>query len=241
MRNILVIAQSVIKELIRRKDFYFILALLLVIIIFSSSVSFGGESGFQRYFKEIGVTLAYAFSVLIAISFAARQIPEEVESKTVYVLLTHPLSRFQFIVGKFLGVFVVSAISFSVFYLILIASLIMRGDHTTPGVLLSEGYVLHLGLLAFMTSLTILFSLFLSTMANTSVALIIYFGAIWFGANIQAYIFLPHPELFDIKDRLVHSAEVIPAWVISFLLAYAVIYVTIFLTLTYLVFRKRNL
>ena len=56
MRNILVLARGVFKELIRRKDFYFILALLVVIILNSSSLSFGGESGFSRYFKEIGIS-----------------------------------------------------------------------------------------------------------------------------------------------------------------------------------------
>lgn len=241
MNKIFVIAGAVIRELVRRKDFYFILALLLVLILFASSASFGGESGFERFFKEIGITLAFSFSVLIAISFAARQIPEETESRTIYVLLTHPISRFQFILGKFLGVFLVAVISFSVFYLVLIASLLLRSDHNTPALLLAEGYLLHAALLAFMTSLTLLLSLFMSTMANTAISLIIYFGAVWFGANIQGYIFLPHPELLDIKDRLVHSVEVIPAWVIGSLVAYAAAYDMIFLTLAYLVFRKRNL
>ena len=241
MRNLITISQFVVKELIRRKDFYFILSLLLVMIFFASSASFGGEVGFSRYFKEIGLTLVYAFSVVIAVSFAARQIPDEVESKTAYVVLTRPLSRLQFIVGKFLGVFFISAVSFTVFYGVLIAALLMRNDHTTPPVLILEGYLLALALLSFMTSLTILLSLYLSAMANTSIALIVYLGSTWFGANVSAYIFLPHPELFDIKDRFVHSSEIIPAWVVSFLLVYAAIYTASFLMLGNLTFRKRNL
>jgi len=241
MRNICVIAHGVIKELFRRKDFYFIFMLLLVVILYSSSISFGGERGFQRYFKEIGVTLTYIFSVIIAVSFAARQIPQEVETKTVYVLLAHPLSRFQFIVGKYFGVLVISAASFSLFYFSFIISLFLRGDRSTPLILLLEGYVLHVLLLGLISSVTIFLSLYLSTMANTWISLVLYFGTNWFGANIGGYIFLPHPELFDIKERIVHSHDIIPVWVISFLTVYAAVYSLIFLTSSYLVFRKRNL
>ena len=76
-----------VKELIRRKDFYLIFALLLVIILYAAGVSFGGQRGFERYFREIGISFAYIFSVLIAILFAARQIPQEVETKTIYPVL----------------------------------------------------------------------------------------------------------------------------------------------------------
>jgi len=81
------------KELIRRKDFYLIFALLLVIMLYAAAISFGGERGFERYFREIGISLTYIFSVIIAIVFASRQIPQEIETKTIYPILAHPVSR----------------------------------------------------------------------------------------------------------------------------------------------------
>jgi hypothetical protein len=241
MANVLTIARGVFKELVRRKDIYLIFALLLIILAYSASLSFGGESNFQRYFKEIGISLAYIFSVIIAVTFASRQVPQEIDTKSIYYMLARPLSRFQFIVGKFLGVFAVSTASFFIFYAAYGASLLLRKDFSTPPVLFAEGFILHTLLLAFFSSLTILLSLFLSAASNAVISLVIYFGTNWFGATFPAYIYLPHPELLDIRDKIIHSWDIVPAWAMGFLALYALIYTTLFLLLSYAALRKRDL
>jgi len=241
MHTTLILARGVLKELIRRKDFYLIFFFLLVIICSSASLSFGGETGFQRYFKEIGISFAYIFSVVIAVTFASAQIPREIESKTIYPILAHPVSRGDFIIGKFLGVLFVAAASFTLFYAVFIGSLHVKGDLSTPPTLLMQGYLFHICLLSFFVALCLLFSLFLTTTANMGISLILYFATDWFGATLPNYIYLPHPELFDIKDKIIHTQDIIPAWAASFLVLYAVIYTALFLMLAYMVFKKRNL
>ncbi|MFA6321056.1 MAG: ABC transporter permease [Candidatus Omnitrophota bacterium] len=241
MKNIKVLGFAVLKELVRRKDFYLIFALLVVIIFYAAGVSFGGQKGFERYFREVGISFAYIFSVIIAIVFAARQIPQEVESKTIYPILAHPVSRGEFILGKFAGVLLVSVISFTLFYITILASFFLRGDFSSPPFLLLEGYVLHICLMSFFSSLAILLSLYLSTAVNTGITMMLYFAASWFGATFPAYIFLPHPELFDIKEKIIHTWDTVPVWAFFFLIVYAFIYTAIFLSLTYLGFRRRNL
>jgi ABC-type transport system involved in multi-copper enzyme maturation permease subunit len=241
MAKILILALSVIKELIRRKDFYLIFALLLVIILYAAGISFGGEKGFERYFREIGISFTYMFSVIIAIVFASRQIPQEIEMKTLYPLLAHPVSRGELILGKFLGVFSISIISFTLFYVTILAAFFLRGDFSSPPILLIEGYILHICTLSFFASLSILLSLYLSIAANVGVTTILYFGTNWFGATMPAYIFLPHPELFDIKEKIIHTWDTIPFWALSFLVVYALIYSSIFISLAYSSFKRRNL
>jgi Cu-processing system permease protein len=241
MRNVWILAKGVIKELLRRQDFYLIFALLLVIISYSATISFGGETGFMRYFKEIGISLVYIFSVVIAVTFAGRQLSQEIEAKTIYPILAHPVSRGQFIAGKFLGVLIIAAISFTLYYGAFIISILMRKDFSTPWPLYVEGYILQLCMLSFFIALAILLSLFLSAAANIGITLILYFAFTWFGASIPGYIFLPHPELFDIKEKIIHSWDVVPVWAMSFLVSYAAIYTAIFLCLGYLAFKDRNL
>ena len=241
MKRIAVLAGVVIKELIRRKDFYIIFALLLVIIFYVAGVSFGGSKGFERYFREIGISFTYIFSIIIAVIFASRQIPQEVETKTIYPILAHPVSRLELILGKFAGVMLISIISFTLFYGTILVSFFLRGDFSSPPLLLLEGYILSICLLAFFVSLSILLSLYLSTAANIVISAILYFATNWFGAGFPAYIFLPHPELFDIKEKIIHTWDVIPLWAVSFLVLYASIYTAIFISLTYLGFKRRNL
>ena len=179
--------------------------------------------------------------MIIAVTFAARQIPQEIEAKTVYPILAHPVSRGQFIMGKFCGVFFISAASFTVFYAVFMGSLFLKKDLSTPMLLMLEGYILHIFLLSFFVSLVILLSLFLSTAANAAVSLILYFASEWFGISVKGHLFLPHPEFFDIKEKIIHTRDIIPAWVMLFLTIYAVLYTALFLTSAYLAFRRRDL
>lgn len=241
MRNVMILAGTVVKEMIRRKDFYLIFALLVVIIVYAAGLSFGGEKGFERYYREIGISVAYIFSLIIAVVFASRQIPQEIEAKTIYSILAHPVSRAQFIAGKFFGVLLISVASFAMFYSVIIASFLLRSDFSSPPLLLFEGFILHACLLSFFASLSTLFSLYLSPAANAGISVIIYFATNWFGVKFPAYIFLPHPELFDIKEKIVHTWDVVSPWTLSFLVIYAVIYTSIFISLAYLGFKRRNL
>ncbi|MDO8525498.1 MAG: ABC transporter permease subunit [Candidatus Omnitrophota bacterium] len=251
MRNAIILAGSVIKELVRRKDFYLIFALLLVIIFYAAGISFGGEKGFERYFREVGISFAYIFSVIIAVVFASRQIPQEIETKTIYPILAHPVSRGEFILGKFLGALSISVISWTLFYGTIIAAFFLRGDFLSPPAphavswagpaLLLEGYILHICLLSFFVSLSILLSLYLSAAANVGISLIVYFATNWFGAGLPAYIFLPHPELFDIKEKIIHTWDAVPSWAFFFLIIYACVYTGIFILASYAGFKRRNL
>lgn len=241
MKKILAISGNVIKELLRRKDFYFILVLFVAVAVYAGSLSFGGESGFGRYYKEIVLSMVYIFSVIIAVSFASREIPLEIESKNIYPLLAKPVGRGGFIFGKFLGTVFISLISLSMFYLVFVASLLIRKVFSTPWALIFEGYYLHALLLLFISSISIFLSLFLTPSANISVSLLLYFGSSWFGISAPGYIFLPHMELFDIKEKIIHTQEIIPGWIILFLSVYAVCYALLFLYASYLVFRKRDL
>lgn len=241
MANMIALAMAVFKELIRRKDFYLIFALLVVMVLYASGISFGGQKGFERYFREIGISLAYIFSVIIAVTFAARQIPQEIEAKTIYPILSHPVSRSEFIFGKFFGVLLIAAASFTLFYCTIIGAFFLRGDFSSPFGLLLEGYLLHLCLLSFFAALAVLFSLYLSPAANVGISMIIYFATNWFGATLPAYILLPHPELFDIKDKIIHTWDIVSIWVIFFLVVYACVYTAIFLSLACLGFKRRDL
>jgi len=241
MKKIFVIAGGVIKELIRRKELYFILLLIFATILYAGSFSFGGERGFYRYFKEIVLSMIYIFSVIITVSFASRQIPMELESKSIYPLLSHPVGRGEFVVGKFTGVGIISILSFTCFYLVFIISLLVRKDFSTPWVLLIEGYYLHILLLLFLSSFTILLSLFLTPAANIVATLLVYFGNNWFGVSMPGYIYFPHLEFFDLKEKIIHSSSIVPGWVILFLTIYAICYIGLFLYLAWLVFRRRNL
>ncbi|MBP9900934.1 MAG: ABC transporter permease subunit [Verrucomicrobiota bacterium] len=117
MNNVMAISGIVVKELYRRKDFYVLFVLTALITLLLGSVSFFNDAKIVRYLKEVCLLLIWISSLVIAIGTAARQIPAERESRTIFPLLAKPVTRGQFIMGKFLGCWLACGVALAVFYL----------------------------------------------------------------------------------------------------------------------------
>jgi hypothetical protein len=55
------------------------------------------------------------------------------------------------------------------------------------------------------------------------------------------YFVIPHLELFDVRDLIIHNWELIPWGVVALASLYAAAYTTFFLLAAWLVFRRRPL
>ncbi|HQE82938.1 MAG TPA: ABC transporter permease subunit [Candidatus Hydrogenedentes bacterium] len=57
-----------------------------------------------KLIKDICITAVSIFGVLIAIFISASVVPTEIENKVIYTVLSKPVRRFQYLLGKFVGV-----------------------------------------------------------------------------------------------------------------------------------------
>jgi ABC-type transport system involved in multi-copper enzyme maturation permease subunit len=57
-----------------------------------------------KLIKDICVTAVSIFGVLITIFISAAAVPNEVENKVIYTVLSKPVRRYQYLLGKFFGV-----------------------------------------------------------------------------------------------------------------------------------------
>ncbi len=57
-----------------------------------------------KLIKDICITAVSIFGVLIAIFISASVVPNEIENKVIYTVLSKPVRRFQYLLGKFVGV-----------------------------------------------------------------------------------------------------------------------------------------
>src|SRR5258708_13146156 len=55
-------------------------------------------------YKDTGLTTISFFCMLLALLTASSTVAEEIEGKTAITLLSKPINRRQFIIGKFLGI-----------------------------------------------------------------------------------------------------------------------------------------
>jgi ABC-type transport system involved in multi-copper enzyme maturation permease subunit len=256
MNKILILARHTIKELLRKKDFYILIILFFGLAAFFYSETFFGIKDISRYLKDIGLSLVSLFSLIITISFSAKQIPAEIEAKTIYPLLAKPVSRSQFILGKFVGSLFISFISFSAFYCLYLLFILTKGEHTSL-ILLAQYYWLSLLLLALIASFSILFSLFLTVSANIAITFCLYFFMFWYNEALRKllvlasgkltylysllYYILPHFEFYDLRIRLVHLWEPLPLWVITAISIYTVLYIGLIIWITSIIFKRKSL
>jgi ABC-type transport system involved in multi-copper enzyme maturation permease subunit len=100
----LTIALATAKEAIRQPAFFvmaFFAGALLIVTIFVPYFTFGED---MKMYKDTGLTTISFFCMLLALLTASSTVADEIEGKTAITLLSKPINRRQFIVGKFLGI-----------------------------------------------------------------------------------------------------------------------------------------
>ena len=101
------------REGIRKKTLVGFLILSLLVIFGSSflgtflDATYTGDADVDmdlKLVKDICVTTISIFGILITIFISASVVPNEVENKVIYTVLSKPVSRLQYLFGKFMGV-----------------------------------------------------------------------------------------------------------------------------------------
>ncbi|MBI1291586.1 ABC transporter permease subunit [bacterium] len=118
---LLLLGRGVMIETIRRKEFY---VLLIFMAIYMTGILIAGIVGVENeqtlvFLLNLGISFAYLSSHLLALLTGARQIPFEIENRTIYPLLAKPLSRENYLFGKWAAV---TAAGLAVFAVLLVMS-----------------------------------------------------------------------------------------------------------------------
>jgi ABC-type transport system involved in multi-copper enzyme maturation permease subunit len=155
------IALNTFREVIRNKVLYILL--LFAIALIASSLALGQLSLHEeaRVVRDVGLGGIALFSVLIAIFVGVSLVYKELDRKTVFSLIPKPLHRWEFILGKFVGMVLTLAV------LVAIMTAVLFGVLWTKAPLGESGAVLRAIALTFVevvvvTSVAVLFSSFSS-------------------------------------------------------------------------------
>jgi ABC-type transport system involved in multi-copper enzyme maturation permease subunit len=104
-----IIARATLKESVRQPLFLLLLAVggvFLVLLTFLPYFSLGED---VKMLKDCGLATLLIFGMILAMYTSSTSIADEIEGKTAMTLLSKPINRMQFIVGKFMGI--VSAVA----------------------------------------------------------------------------------------------------------------------------------
>lgn len=167
-------------EIVRDRVLYNILVcafLLLGVAFLASRLSFIRP---ERIIMDFGLTAVTLSCCMVGVLTGSGMLTREFERRTIYVALAHPISRAQFLLGKFSGLVAVIAVNWillSLSYLIIL-TFVSEGAAIVSGTLL---IALFLGLLQSIVISSV--AVFFSTFSTTSVAVMISIGFYLVGNN----------------------------------------------------------
>lgn len=253
MKNITTIAKNTFKEVIRDKILYSILGFALLFILstlFLGSISLGED---LKIIRDFGLAGIYIFSLIIAIFMGTSLIYKEIDKRTLFITLSKPVSRRDFIIGKFLGLFsglIITVLLMSFIYFIIIA--FKGGIFDWRGLIAIS---LSLVEIAIFVSLSILFSTFSKPLASTIYSVLILYighslnmvlshfersGGISIYAIKSVYYIFPNLEKFNLRNMVVYDTA-LSGVEVTLSVLYGVVYCIILLWLAIWSLSKQEL
>lgn len=100
----LTIARATATQAIRQPAFLVLAGLATLILLVSIVLPYFTFGEDIKMYKDTGLTAITFFGLLLALLTSSSAVAEEIEGKTAVTLLSKPVNRRQFIIGKFLGI-----------------------------------------------------------------------------------------------------------------------------------------
>jgi ABC-type transport system involved in multi-copper enzyme maturation permease subunit len=251
--TILVIARNTFKEAVRDRVLYLLLFFAAVSILFARVLAVLTVGDRVKIIKDVGLASISLFGALMAILIGTGLVYKEIEKRTITTLLSKPLRRHEFLLGKFLGLVLTLAVLLAAMSLIFLLLVLVHTGRVEGKLLLA---VLDIFFeLVLITAVAILFSSFSTPILSSLFALAFYLIG-HFSWSLEtlikkvppgatravlraAYAFLPDLENFNIKTEVVHGLPIAGAHLL-YSAAYGLLYTAFVLGLAILIFRRRD-
>lgn len=103
MRPILSIASTTVGEAIRRRVLLIILLIGVLFLVVAPGLGVLSARSETTVLRGMMLGIIQLTSAVIAIVLTVYMLPNEIERRTIYTILSKPVQRWQFLVGKYLG------------------------------------------------------------------------------------------------------------------------------------------
>lgn len=248
-----VIARNTFKEAVRDRILYLLLFFAATAILFSRVLALLTVGDRMKIIKDVGLASISLFGALMAILIGTGLVYKEIEKRTIFTLLSKPIRRAEFLLGKYFGLVLTLAVMLTCMGVIFLA-LVFLQTGTVELKLFAAIYFIFIELLL-LTAVALLFSCFSTPILSSLFSLAFYLIG-HFSWSLETLIkkvrpglgktllrvlaaILPDLETFNIKTEVVHGLP-LPASLLLTATAYGLVYAAFVLTLAILVFRRRD-
>lgn len=242
------------REILRDRMFTVILIFGVVIIFSSKLIAPLSLDEDLRIVRDIGLSTISIFGLLVTLIIGTRLIYDEIQRKTVYTILPKPVRRWEFILGKYLGISLALVCVVAILTIGFIGYQLLFKFPLTLNLL--TAVILTIGELFLTAAVAITFSTFTTPIGSGLFTLTIYFvghftrdllalGDMSKSAVLKLfttlfYYTLPNLSYFNAKSEFVHNLTIPREW-LFFSLGYCLAYIAILLSLAVVIFERKDL
>ncbi len=248
------LASNTFREAIRNKLLYTLLGFGVVMIGAGALLATLSYVEVDEILQDMGMAAIRLFSAGIAIFVGVGLIHDEVERRTIFTILSKPVSRSEFLVGKWAG------LTFTVWLQLLLMAIAFALVSLLAGADLSVDHAVAIGLLGLELMVLVAIATFFSSFTTPMLASFFTFG-LWLIGHLSRdlyllgqqsdhasvsrltavlYSVLPDFEIFNKTLEAVHGLP-IHDYEIGFAALYAVGFATATLILASTIFSRRDL
>lgn len=229
----------------------FITIALFMVTFVATKFTYGSP---QKVALDIGLGLLSISCLIISLSVGVGLISDEIESRTLYVILARAVRRYEFILGKVLGLSLVLLINLLILCGATLLTYMFLGGKMNGLIIWCMGFIcLESWLLLFVT---VLFSLITNKVFTVILSIIIWsLGYIasstletpfvetipYLKEILEVYTFIfPAFYKFNLKDFILYEAN-LPLDYLLYTLLYFALYSSGLIVITSMIFNKKNL
>jgi len=250
------IALNTFRESVRDRVLYNLILFVLILVaasVFVSDLSLDMESQFTA---ALGLSAMLVFGALIAIFIGVGLVYKEIDKRTIYNLLSKPVHRHEFIIGKYAGLCLTLLVNTAVMVLGTELALWYVNGKFVPlqTAVLAASFLVYCEL-ALLVAVALMFSSFTTPLLAALFSFAIYLighlskdllematlsnSSLTRAILTTLYYLLPNLSNFGFITEASHG-RIVPMRMIVSATIYAIVYIGILLSATVLIFHKRN-
>ena len=173
IRQIFLIARNTVTGVMRGVVLNVLLVLAALMIVASMASLTLEPSEMRRMLVDTGLAIITVVGAMIAILTGFTMIPNEIDSRTIYPVLSKPVQRWQFVLGKFFGAAGINAITVGLLsFLFFIVYFLKQKEFDVR--LVVAVFMIYCMLIV-LSGLIVFFSTFMSWIGTIIVSMVVWF------------------------------------------------------------------
>ncbi|MBF0211708.1 MAG: ABC transporter permease [Desulfamplus sp.] len=205
IKQITTLSLNIVRENMRNRAFIILFISALILFVLSDILGNMTVGDKKRVVQDMGFWLIGTWGLISSIFLGSHVIRQEIAKKTIYIILSRPVSRTTFIFGKFCGIVLVMFILFGLLSSVFIAQMLLSGKTLTFSFLIALFFVFSEWIV--LAAFSILFAVFTSPLLHGFILTAIFFLGHW---SKYLYIYSVNTKEIILKKILILLYYVVP-------------------------------